>query len=73
LPGFSAGITQQRAIAAPIAIAGDNIYIVWPTNEKGKDEVMFRASTDGETFADKINLSNTTDAQSPRYRNSSRR
>ena len=51
--------------AAPIAISGDNIYIVWPTNSTGNDEVNFRASTDGgTTFTDKINLSNTTDAES---------
>lgn len=46
---------------------GDNIYIAWWTNntENGNEEVMFRASTDGgETFGDKINLSNTTDADS---------
>jgi hypothetical protein len=41
------------------------VYIVWPTNKTGNDEVQFRASTDGgTTFADKINLSNTTDAES---------
>ena len=51
--------------AAPIAISGDNIYIVWPTNGTGNDEVNFRASTDGgTTFADKITLSNTTGAES---------
>jgi hypothetical protein len=51
--------------AAPVAVSGNNVYIAWPTNETGKDEVMFRASTDGgATFADKINLSNTTDADS---------
>jgi len=50
---------------APIAISGDNVYIVWPTNKTGNDEVNFRASTDGgTTFADKINLSNSTDAES---------
>jgi hypothetical protein len=52
---------------APVAISGDNIYIAWWTNntENGNEEVMFRASTDGgATFGDKINLSNTTDADS---------
>lgn len=50
---------------APIAISGDNTYIAWPTNRTGNDEIMFRASTDGgTTFADKINLSNSTDAES---------
>jgi hypothetical protein len=39
--------------------------IAWWTNKTGNDEVMFRASTDGgKTFGDKINLSNTTNADS---------
>jgi hypothetical protein len=50
---------------APPAISGDNVYVAWWTNETGNDEIMFRASTDGgTTFADKINLSNSTDAES---------
>ena len=58
-------IPVKDARDAPIATSGDNIYIVWWTNRTGNDEVQFRASTDGgTTFADKINLSNTTDAES---------
>ena len=53
---------------APTVVSGDNIYIAWWTNntaENGNEEVMFRSSTDGgATFTDKINLSNTTDADS---------
>jgi hypothetical protein len=52
---------------APSVVSGDNIYIAWWTNntENGNEEVMFRASNDaGQTFTDKINLSNTTDADS---------
>ena len=52
---------------APIAITGENVYVAWFTNNtaNNNEEVMFRASTDGGvTFADKINLSNTTDVQS---------
>jgi hypothetical protein len=50
---------------APIAISGDNICIAWWANKTGNDEVMFRASTDkGQTFGDKINLSNTPNADS---------
>jgi hypothetical protein len=52
---------------APAVVSGDNIYIAWWTNntENGNEEVMFRASNDaGATFSDKINLSNTTDADS---------
>ena len=52
---------------APIAISGDNICIAWWANKTGNDEVMFRASTDkGQTFGDKINLSNTPNADSTR-------
>ena len=52
---------------APLAINGDNVYVAWWTNKTGNDEVLFRASTDkGQTFGDKINLSNTTDAESTR-------
>jgi hypothetical protein len=53
--------------AAPVVVSGDNMYVAWWTNktEDGNEEVMFRASTDGgQTFEDKINLSNTTDADS---------
>jgi hypothetical protein len=52
---------------APSVVTGDNIYIAWWTNntENNNEEVMFRASTDvGATFTDKINLSNTTEADS---------
>jgi hypothetical protein len=70
-------LKQQSALAgfqidpinrkAPPAITGDNVYVAWWTNKTGNDEVMFRASTDaGKTFGDKINLSNTTDADSTR-------
>jgi hypothetical protein len=48
---------------APVAISGDNIYITWWTNKTamGDGEVLFRASADGgQTFGDKINLSNNT-------------
>src|ERR671922_1798601 len=48
---------------APVAISGENVYIVWWTNNtaNGDGEVMFRASNDGgATFGDKINLSNNS-------------
>jgi len=49
---------------APIAISGEDVYIVWTTDKNmpnNNSEVMFRSSTDsGATFGDKINLSNTT-------------
>jgi hypothetical protein len=57
----------ERKAAAPPAITGDNVYVAWWTNQSGNEEVMFRASNDkGQTFGDKINLSNTTDADSTR-------
>jgi hypothetical protein len=53
---------------APTVISGENVYIVWWTDRgtvNANGEVMFRASTDGgETFSDKINLSNTTTVDS---------
>jgi|SRR4026208_2045874 hypothetical protein len=55
---------KNRAL---IATSGENIYTVWWSwsNQTGHYEVMFRASVDGgQTFSDKINLSNTTDAES---------
>jgi hypothetical protein len=62
--GFIDSVAERKA---PSVVSGDNIYIAWWTNntENGNEEVMFRASTDGgETFGDRINLSNTTDADS---------
>lgn len=47
-----------------MGVTGDNIYVVWWTNERGNDDVLFRATTDdGATFEDKINPSNSTDAE----------
>ena len=54
---------------APVAITGDNVYVAWWTNNTANknEEVNFRASTDGgQTFGEKINLSNTTDKDSSR-------
>ncbi len=61
------GLGGRTDTKAPVVVSGDNIYIAWWTNntENGNEEVMFRASNDGgQTFGDKINLSNTTDADS---------
>jgi hypothetical protein len=50
---------------ALIATSSENIYIVWWSNKTGDNEVMFRSSIDGgQTFGDKINLSNTTGTES---------
>src|ERR687896_1429967 len=56
--------TSRRA---PTSVTGDNVYAAWWTNNtfNNNDEVNFRASTDGgQTFGDKVNLSNTTDFDS---------
>ena len=63
IPGLG-GKTDSKA---PVVVSGDNIYVAWWTNntENSNEEVMFRASNDGgATFGDKINLSNTPDADS---------
>jgi hypothetical protein len=56
--------------AAPITMSGNNSYIAWWSNETAdgsNNDVMFRASTDGgQTFGEKINLSNSTDSNSTR-------
>ena len=58
------GLTSEQK-KAPIAVSGSNIYVAWWTNTTGNDEVMFRASANnGQTFSDKSNLSNSTDADS---------
>jgi hypothetical protein len=52
-------------VDAPIAASGQNVYVTWATNKSGNWEVMFRASNDsGKTFTDKINLSNSPNADS---------
>src|SRR5829696_4437247 len=55
----------ELGVAAPIAASDNNVYITWWSNMTGNFEVIFRASTDnGVTFGDKMNLSNTTEADS---------
>jgi len=53
---------------APVIISDNNTYIVWFNDQNtpnNNSEVLFRSSADGGvTFADKINLSNTTTADS---------
>src|SRR5919108_3323344 len=53
---------------APIALYGDNVYVVWWTDigtSNNNAELMFRASNDGgRTFGDKINLSNSSNTDS---------
>jgi hypothetical protein len=64
----SVRFTAEPKASIAISEDGNNVYIVWWTNnntENNNEEVMFRASNDaGQTFGDKINLSNTTAAES---------
>jgi hypothetical protein len=67
----STGGNEEEQIVidkAPVIISGDNTYIVWFNDQNtpnNNSEVLFRSSADGGvTFADKINLSSTTTADS---------
>jgi hypothetical protein len=61
-------VNELSRPVAPIAIYGDNVYVVWWTDmgtSNNNGELMFRASTDGgRTFGDKINLSNSSNTDS---------
>ena len=62
LDGFSWPHIDRSDGKAPIAVSGNNVYVVWWGNSSGNYEVMFKSSNDGgQTFGDKINLSNSTD------------
>ena len=46
-------------------VVGESEYVAWFSNKFGNWEVLFRTSTDGgQTFSDKINLSNSTETDS---------
>lgn len=65
LYGFSWPCIDRSDGKAPIAISGDNVYVAWWGNSSGNYEVMFKASADGgQTFGDKISLSNSTNGTS---------
>ena len=50
---------------APMVMSDNNLYVAWWGNGTGNFEVMFKASNDnGQTFGDKINLSNSTNGTS---------
>jgi hypothetical protein len=60
---------RRHPTGAPSVVTGDNVYIAWWNGTAGQPDVqtdvMFRASTDsGATFGDRINLSNSSDADS---------
>lgn len=56
---------EKKQGKAPIAISGDNVYVAWWGNSTGNHEIMFKASSDGgETFSEKMNLSNSPNGTS---------
>jgi hypothetical protein len=57
----------SKALPAVIAASDENVYVVWGSNDTANNnsEVMFRASIDGgQTYADKVNLSNSSGSNS---------
>lgn len=57
----------SKAVPAVIATSDENVYVVWGNNNttENNTEVMFRASNDGgQSYADKINLSNSSSSNS---------
>ena len=66
--GALAGGNQLGALAiTQPAVTGDHVYAAWWSNETGNNEVYFRASESrGQFFADKINLSDSPNAESAR-------
>ncbi len=62
---FSWPCIDKKEGKAPMAFSDDNLYVAWWGNGTGNFEVMFKASNDnGQTFGDKINLSNSTNGTS---------
>ena len=63
--GATGGREPAPMDGVAIAASGDNVYLMWPSNKTGNWEIQFRASDDGgNTFADKINLSNSSNSDS---------
>ena len=63
---YAAG-KRDAGMAAVIATSDENVYVVWGSNDTANNnsEVMFRASIDGgQTYGDKVNLSNSTGSNS---------
>jgi hypothetical protein len=64
---YAAGKRDTGGVPAIIATSDENVYVVWGNNDTANNnsEVMFRASIDGgQTYADKVNLSNSTGSNS---------
>lgn len=58
---------RQKSIPAQIISLDENVYVVWGSNDTANNnaEVFFRTSSDGgQTYTDKVNLSNSSGANS---------
>jgi len=68
IPEIVSDVTSSQiapVLLAPMATSGNNVYVVWPSNQTGHLEIVFRASSDnGQRFTDKVNLSNTPNVDS---------
>lgn len=68
IPEIVSDVTSGQiapVLLAPMVTSGNNVYVVWPSNQTGHLEIVFRASSDnGQTFTDKVNLSNTPNVDS---------
>jgi hypothetical protein len=65
LNAFSWSHIDKSDGKASIATSGNNVYVAWWGNNTGNYEVMFKASNDGgQTFGNKISLSNSTNGTS---------
>ena len=61
------GKRDTGGVPAIIVASDENVYVVWGNNDtvNNNSEVMFRASIDGgQTYGDKVNLSNSTGSNS---------
>ena len=61
------GKRDTGGVPAVIGTSDENVFVVWGNNDtvNNNSEVMFRASIDGgQTYADKVNLSNSSDSNS---------
>lgn len=59
---------SRRSATAPSVITGENVYIGWRNGAAGEPDIQtyvkFRSTDGSHMFGDKINLSNSIDADS---------
>jgi hypothetical protein len=66
-PSYAAGKRDTGTVPAVIATSGETVYVVWGRSDPATNmtDVMFRMSGDSrQTYADKVNLSNSTGSNS---------